>query len=116
MEILVRLRPPPAPIAVAAGLLVLLGGCSGLALQDRAAGWRGADVVALGQAGALAHSVDHDCALGASPDAPYLVVRYRDHGTQTWTLGTSEVSRSSGFREGEPVQVNILDCAVRRPS
>jgi hypothetical protein len=114
--ILCVLRSAFIPFATGVGLLLLLGGCSGPALQERAEGWRGANVVALGVAADLAPRVDHDCALGAAPNAPYLVLRYRDHGTQTWTLGTSEVQAGSDFQAGEPVQVNILDCSVRLPS
>lgn len=107
---------PLAKIASSAALLALLGGCAGLTFQDRAEGWRSALVVDLGRAGELAPNVDHDCATGAAPNAPYLVVRYRDHGMQTFSLGTSDVPPNSDFRAGEAVEVNIKDCDVRRPS
>lgn len=97
-------------------MLALLGGCAGLSFEDRAEGWRSGVVVDLGQAGKLAPKADHDCAVGAAPNAPYLVVRYRDHGVQTWSLGTSEIPPTADFRDGETVEVNIQNCDVRRPS
>jgi hypothetical protein len=107
---------PLAKIASTAALLVLLNGCAGLTFHDRADGWRSAVVMDLGRAGELAPKADHDCAFGAAPNAPYLVVRYRDHGVQTWSLGTSDVPPNADFRAGEAVEINIKDCEVRRPS
>lgn len=112
------MRPTYAPFRIpfAAALLVLLSGCSGLSFHDREEGWRSAFVVDLGRAGELASKADHDCAVGAAPNAPYVVVRYRDHGVQTWTLGTSNIPPNNDLRAGESVEVNIRDCDVRRPT
>jgi len=106
---------PLLKIASTAGLLALLSGCSDLSFQDRAEGWRSGFVVDLGRAGELASRVDYDCAVGSAANAPYLVVRYRDHGTQTRSLGTSNVPPNADFRAGEAIDVNIKDCDIRRP-
>jgi len=115
IAILGDVTDPLARIASTAALLALLNGCTSFGAQDFDEGWRSAVVVDLGRAGELAPKTDHDCAVGAAPNAPYLVVRYRDHGTQTWSLGTSDVPPGADFRAGEAIDVNIKDCEVRRP-
>jgi hypothetical protein len=104
---------PLARIASTATVLALLNGCAGLGGQDFAEGWRSALVVELGRAGELASKTNYDCAVGAAPNAPYLVVRYRDHGVQTQSLGTANFPPNTDFRAGEAVQVNVKDCEVR---
>lgn len=105
--------PRPQCLLAALALPLLLAGCSALELEK---GWRGATVVALGPAEKLAPTVDHDCAFNAAPDTPYLVVRYRDHGVQTWSLGTPQIPPGAGMAPGTFVHVNILDCSIRPAS
>lgn len=98
------------------GLMAILVGCA--SGPEHAQDWRSATVVALGRAGELAKTVDHDCGVGASRDAPYLVVRYLDRGVlhnRTWLLGTTEIPSAAILQVGTAVQVNLPDCVVRTP-
>ncbi len=91
-----------------------LGGCTALDAHsfDHSAGWRAAQVVAVGRAADLAGTVDRDCGAPGGGSAPYAVVRYRNGGVHTRSLGTARLPAGAELRLGDEVHVNILDCAA----
>lgn len=91
-----------------------LGGCTALDAHsfDRATGWRSAQVVAVGSAAELAPAVDRDCGGGNEPSSTYAVVRYRNGGVHTRSLGTAHLPAGAELKVGDAVHVNVLDCAV----
>ena len=101
---------------VALGLSVLLAACAGPGMSglDPALGWRSATVVDIGRAADLAPTVDRDCDAGAMASGSYAVVRYRNGGRHSRSLGTSRFP--ADLVAGDSVHVNVLDCraAVRR--
>lgn len=94
--------------------VLALGGCTAFDAHsfDHSAGWRAAQVVAVGRAADLAGTVDRDCGSPDGGTAPYAVVRYRNGGVHTRSLGTGHLPAGAGLRLGDEVHVNILDCAV----
>lgn len=106
-----------------------LGGCTSFDAHsldahsfDRSAGWHAAQVVAVGRADALATTVDQDCSCGkdsgkdsggdGSSPRPYAVVRYRNGGVHSRSLGTSRLPAGVPLRVGDAVYVNLRDCKV----
>lgn len=91
-----------------------LGGCSAFDAHsfDHAAGWRAAQVVSVGRAGDLAATADRDCGAEGGTAAPYAVVRYRNGGVHTRSLGTGRWPAGAALKAGDAVEVNILDCAL----
>ncbi|WP_432731949.1 hypothetical protein [Variovorax sp. W6] len=94
-----------------------LGGCSAFDAHsfDRSAGWRAAQVVSVGKMGELAATADRDCgADGADRGAaaPYAVVRYRNGGVHTRSIGTGHWPAGASLKVGDAVEVNVLDCAA----
>lgn len=94
-----------------------LGGCTAFDAHSldhtaHAAGWRAAQVVDVGRAADLAGTVDRDCGTDGGPDAPYAVVRYRNGGVRSRSLGTSRLPAGAVPKVGDKVEVNILDCAA----
>ncbi|MGJ7615298.1 MULTISPECIES: hypothetical protein [unclassified Variovorax] len=91
-----------------------LGGCTALDAHsfDHSAGWRAAQVVAVGRAADLAGTVDRDCGSPGDGTAPYAVVRYRNGGVHTRSLGTGRLPAGAVPAVGDAVHVNILDCAA----
>ncbi|MFM9923086.1 hypothetical protein VLK31_08855 [Variovorax sp. H27-G14] len=82
---------------------------------DRAGGWHAAQVVAVGRADALATTVDQDCGCAADSSGnprPYAVVRYRNGGVHSRSLGTSRLPAGVPLRVGDAVYVNLRDCKV----
>jgi hypothetical protein len=97
-----------------AGLLwtLALGGCASFDAHslDRAAGWHAAQVVAVGRADALGRSADRDC--GGSGAEAYVVVRYRNGGVHSRSLGTSRLPPGVPLSVGDAVYVNLPECKV----
>lgn len=91
-----------------------LGGCTAFDAHsfDHSAGWRAAEVVSVGRAGELARSVDRDCGAEGGAAAPYAIVRYRNGGVHSHSLGTGHWPARADPKVGDAVEVNILDCAV----
>lgn len=94
-----------------------LGGCTAFDTYSsghsaHAAGWRAAQVVEVGRAADLASTVDRDCGTGGGPDAPYAVVRFRNGGVRSRSLGTGRLPAGVMLKVGDQVEVNILDCAA----
>jgi len=94
-----------------------LGGCTAFDAHSldhaaHASGWRAAQVVDVGRAADLAGTVDRDCGTGGGPDAPYAVVRYRNGGVRSRSLGTGRLPVGPVPKVGDRVEVNILDCAA----
>lgn len=95
-----------------------LGGCTAFDAHsfdhalDPSAGWHAAQVAAVGRAGDLAGSVDRDCGGGSDASARYAVVRYRNGGVHTRSLGTARLPVGAELKVGDAVYVNILDCAA----
>ncbi|SCX66379.1 hypothetical protein [Variovorax sp. EL159] len=91
-----------------------LGGCTALDAHsfDHAEGWRAAQVVSVGQAGDLAGTADRDCGADGGATARYAVVRYRNGGVHTRSLGTGRWPAGSEPKVGDAVHVNILDCTA----
>lgn len=106
------------PAARAVVLCALaLGGCTAFDAHSldhaaHASGWRAAQVVDVGRAADLAGTVDRDCGTGGGPDAPYAVVRYRNGGVRSRSLGTGRLPAGPVPKVGDRVEVNILDCAA----
>lgn len=98
------------------GLLwaLALGGCASFDAHsyDRAAGWHAAQVVAVGRADALAVTVDRDCGGSIGGAAAYVVVRYRNGGVHSRSLGTSRLPQGVPLSVGDAVYVNVLECKV----
>ncbi len=109
------------------GLLcaLALGGCASFDAHSldrtermdhfgRSGGWHAAQVVAVGRADALAATVDQDCGCAADSGSPrpYAVVRYRNGGVHSRSLGTSRLPPGVPLRVGDAVYVNVLDCKV----
>jgi hypothetical protein len=101
-------------VTVASALASALAGCAAFDAQafDRSSGWHAAEVVAVGRADALAGGVDRDCGGPGGGSAPYAVVRYRNGGVHTRSLGTARLPAGTALRPGDEVHVNILDCAA----
>ena len=93
---------------------LMLGGCSAFDAHsfDRSAGWRAAQVVSIGKMGELAATADRDCGADGGAAAPYAVVRYRNGGVHTRSVGTGRWPAAAELKVGDAVEVNILDCAA----
>ncbi|WP_418116448.1 hypothetical protein ABL849_16190 [Variovorax sp. 375MFSha3.1] len=93
---------------------LMLGGCSAFDAHsfDRSAGWRAAEVVSVGRAGELAATVDRDCGSDGGAAVPYAVVRYRNGGVHSRSLGTGRWPAGARLNVGDAVEVNVLDCAL----
>ncbi|QNK67289.1 hypothetical protein [Variovorax sp. PAMC26660] len=91
-----------------------LGGCTAMDAHsfDHSAGWRAAQVVSVGSAGELSSTVDRDCGADGGTTASYAVVRYRNGGVHTRSLGTGRWPAGAEPKVGDAVHVNILDCAA----
>ena len=91
-----------------------LGGCVAFDAHsgDHAAAWHAAQVVRIGQAGELAASADTDCGAEGGPSARYAVVRYRNGGVHTRSLGTGRLPAGTELKVGDAVYVNVLDCSA----
>lgn len=91
-----------------------LGGCTSFDAHsfDHSAGWRAAQVVSVGRAGDLARSADRDCGAEGGAEAPYAIVRYRNGGVHSHSLGTGHWPVGAVLKVGEAVEVNTLDCAA----
>lgn len=91
-----------------------LGGCTAFDAHsfDHSAGWRAAQVVSVGRAGDLAKTADHDCGVEGGAAAPYAIVRYRNGGVHTRSIGTGHWPAGASLKVGDEVEVNILDCAA----
>ncbi len=92
----------------------MLGGCSAFDAHsfDRSAGWRAAEVVSVGRAGDLAATADRDCGSDGGAAAPYAVVRYRNGGVHSRSVGTGRWPAGARLKVGDAVEVNVLDCAA----
>ncbi|RSZ29983.1 MULTISPECIES: hypothetical protein [unclassified Variovorax] len=95
-------------------LALALGGCSAFDAHsfDHSAGWRAAQVVSVGRTGDLVATADRDCGADGGADARYAVVRYRNGGVHTRSLGTGRWPAGAALKVGDAVEVNILDCAA----
>ncbi|MET3389392.1 hypothetical protein ABIC33_000015 [Variovorax sp. 1140] len=93
---------------------LMLGGCSAFDAHsfDRSAGWRAAEVVSVGRAGELAATADRDCGSDGGAAAPYAVVRYRNGGVHSRSVGTGRWPAGALLKVGDAVEVNVLDCAA----
>ncbi len=94
-----------------------LGGCTSFDAYSfdhsaHAAGWRAAQVVEVGRMADLASTADRDCGTNGGPDAPYAVVRFRNGGVRSRSLGTGRLPAGVVPKVGDKVEVNILDCAA----
>ena len=107
------MRAAQITVMWAAALLVGCASVSGAGATAYSDGWRAAQVVEIGRTGDLARTADHDCGFGANPSAPYVVVRYRNGGVHTRSLGTVDLPAKPTLQVGDKVYVNILDCAVQ---
>lgn len=94
--------------------LSALGGCAAFDAHslDRAAGWHAAQVVAVGRASDLSATVDRDCGAAGDASARYAVVRYRNGGVHSRSLGTDRLPADTELKVGDAVYVNTLDCAT----
>ncbi|WP_431273087.1 hypothetical protein ACQ858_12625 [Variovorax ureilyticus] len=93
-------------------LLAALGGCSVHGIYDHAHGWRDAVVVEIGRESELSVLADRHCPGDAAADSPYLVVRFRDGGLHSRSLGKSVNPSDAPLRIGDEVRVNIFDCGA----
>ena len=91
-----------------------LGGCAAFDAHslDHAAGWHAAQVVGVGRASELSGTADRDCGAPGEASARYVVVRYRNGGIHSRSLGTDRLPASTELKVGDAVYVNILDCAA----
>ncbi|MBT2334447.1 hypothetical protein J7E49_11100 [Variovorax paradoxus] len=91
-----------------------LGGCAAFDARsfDRSAGWRAAQVVSVGRAGDLAGLAERDCGAEGGAAAAYAIVRYRNGGVRSHSLGTGRWSPGAEPKVGDVLEVNILDCAA----
>ena len=91
-----------------------LGGCTAFDAHsfDHSAGWRTAQVVSVGRAGDLAKTADHDCGVEGGAAAPYAIVRYRNGGVHSRSLGTPRLPAGTELTVGDAVYVNVLDCGA----
>jgi hypothetical protein len=103
-----------SPARAAVLCVLALGGCTAFDAHslDHTAGWRAAQVVDVGRAADLAGTADRDCGTDGGPDAPYAVVRYRNGGVRSRSLGTGRLPAGVVPKVGDKVEVNILDCAA----
>jgi hypothetical protein len=92
----------------------VLGGCTAFDAHsfDPAAGWHAAQVVSVGRAGDLSGSADRDCGTAGDAPARYAVVRFRNGGVHSRSLGTSRLPAGTELKVGDAVYVNILDCSA----
>jgi len=91
-----------------------LGGCAAFDVHsfDPAAGWHAAQVVSLGRAADLSRSADRDCGAAGDASARYAVVRFRNGGVHSRSLGTTRLPAGAALAVGDAVYVNVLDCSA----
>lgn len=92
-----------------------LGGCTAFDAHsfDPAAGWHSAQVVSVGRAGDLSGTADRDCGTaGGDASARYAIVRFRNGGVHSRSLGTTRLPTDAELKVGDAVYVNVLDCGA----